>query len=367
MTTQTTRRQSPILAWLKNNTGFLIVVGLLVALPFIVAVLDGQSFSSLWANESGQSKFVQGLMIEIFILGVFAISYDLVLGVTGMLSLGHAFFFAFNAYLYGIMLKSFEWSFLPTVGLVVVASVIQALLFAVVLPRVGAGLTFALVTFGIASVFDIIIRTPEMSEYTGADVGLQAIPDADFFINPSSRLLFYFVALAFVALIYLLYQRFVDSPTGRVCIAIRENENRARMLGYNVFYFQLAALTLSAVTAGLAGVMHALYMPTVDPSIAGLHYTVDAFLILLIGGMGTLSGAMVGAATFRLLDYGLHRAFGEQAGFILGAVYIILVLFVPYGIVGTWRQRSFQIKHGWEKRLARLRKALGRSSEDEKR
>ncbi|MBN1138194.1 MAG: branched-chain amino acid ABC transporter permease [Anaerolineae bacterium] len=366
MATQIPPRQSPIMARLKKNAGFLIVIALLIAMPFVVALLDGQSISSLLANEAGQSKFIQGLMIEIFILSVFAISYDLVLGVTGMLSLGHAFFFAFSAYLLGIMLKSFEWSFFPTVGLVIVASVIQALLFAVVLPRVGAGLTFALVTFGMASVFDIIIRTPEMAEYTGADVGLQAIPRPDF-LNPSNRLLFYFIALAFVALIYLLYQRFVDSPTGRVCVAIRENENRARMLGYNVFTFHLAALTLSAITAGLAGVMHALYKPIISPEIAGLHYTVDAFLILLIGGMGTLSGAMVGAATFRLLDYGLHRAFGERAGFILGAVYILLVLFVPYGIVGTWRQRSFQIKQGWQERLAMLRKALGQSNQDEER
>lgn len=360
MTMQTMPQPSPLRALAKKYAGFWAIVVLLVALPFIVALLDGQSVPGVLANGPGQSRFIQGLMIEIFILAVFAISYDLVLGVTGMLSLGHAFFFAFNAYLMGIMLKSFGWSFFPTLGLVVVASVVQALLFAVVLPRVGAGLTFALVTFGMASVFDIIIRTPEMAAYTGADVGLQAIP-RPVFLNPSNRLLFYFIALAFAVLVYLLYKRFVDSPTGRVCIAIRENENRARMLGYNVFTFQLAALILSAITAALAGVMHALYKPIVSPEIAGLHYTVDAFLILLIGGMGTLSGAMVGAATYRLLDYGLHRAFGEHSGFLLGAVYILLVLFVPYGIVGTWRQRSFQIKRGWEERMQALRKLLGRS------
>jgi branched-chain amino acid transport system permease protein len=355
MTTQTANGQSPVLIWLKDKRNLLIILALLVALPFIVAILDGQSIPSLLANESGQSKFIQGLMIEVFILGVFAISYDLVIGVTGMLSLGQAFFLAFSAYLTGIMLKSFGWSLLPTVGLIVVTSVLQALLFAVVLPRVGGGLTFGLVTFGMASVFDIIIRTPELNEYTGADVGLQAVPRPEL-LNPSNRLFFYFVALAFALLIYLIYQRFVDSPTGRVCAAIRENEDRARMLGYNVFYFQLAALTVSAITAGLAGVMHTLYKPIVSPEIAGLHYTVEAFLILLIGGMGTLSGAMVGAATFRFLDFYLHKWFEESAGFILGVVYIALVLFLPYGIIGTWRLRSFEIRRGWRERIEALQR-----------
>jgi branched-chain amino acid transport system permease protein len=336
-------------AWIRKNGLLLVAVLLMVALPFIIALLDGQSIPGMLANEPGNSKFVQGLMIEIFILAVFAISYDLTLGITGLLSLGHAFFFAFNAYLTGIMFKTFGWSLLPTLGLVVIAGILQALLFAVVLPRVGGGLTFALVTFGMASVFDIVIRTRELADYTGAEVGLQGVPVPEF-LNPADRrLTFYFVALIFTVVVYLLYRRFVDSPTGRVCIAIRDNEDRARMLGYNVFYFQLAALIVSAVTAGMAGALHTLYKPLVSPAIAGLHYTVDAFLILLIGGMGTLSGALVGAAAYRLSDFYLHRWFEESSEFILGAIYVALVLFVPYGIVGTWRQRSFRIKEGWQR------------------
>ena len=353
------RRRLPMPTWIKKNAFLLVVLALLVALPFIIAVLDGQSIPGMINNEPGNSRFIQGLMVEIFILAVFAISYDLVLGVTGLLSLGHAFFFALNAYLTGIMLKSFGWTLLPTLGLVVVAGILQALLFAVVLPRVGGGLTFALVTFGMASVFDIVIRTRELADYTGAEVGLQGVPRPEFLSPSDDRLLFYFVGLTFAVAVYLFYRRFVDSPTGRVCIALRENENRAKMLGYNVFYFQLAALIVSAITAGLAGALHTLYKPLVSPEIAGLHYTVDAFLILLIGGMGTLSGAMVGAATYRLLDFYLHRWFEESAGFILGAVYVALVLFVPYGIVGTWKLRSFRIKEGWQRRLKDLKQLLG--------
>jgi branched-chain amino acid transport system permease protein len=152
-------------------------------------------------------------------------------------------------------------------------------------------------------------------------------------------------------LVYIFYRRFINSPTGRVCVAIRENEGRARMLGYNTFYFKLVALTISSLTAAMAGVLHTLYQPIVSPSTADLGFTVTALLITLIGGVGTLSGALVGAFVFRLLDFGLRRYLGEGASFINGAIYIAFVLFVPYGIVGTWRLKSFQIKQGWERLL----------------
>jgi branched-chain amino acid transport system permease protein len=345
-------QQNPVVGWFKGNLPLLVIVVILVALPFLIGVANGDSIADVLSNESGNSKFIQGLLIEVFILAVFAISYDLVLGITGLLSFGHAMFFAIGAYLSGVLLKSFGWTLLPTIGAVMVAGVIQALLFSIVLPRVK-GITFALVTLGMASVFDIMIGTRELAPYTGADVGLQGIPRPAL-LDPVSRLRFYFIALAFTVLIYLLYRRFVDSPTGRVCIAVRENEGRARMLGFNTFYFKLAALTVASVTAALAGLLSALYKPIVSPEIASMAYTVDALLMILIGGMGTLSGAMVGAALYRLLDFYLFKWFGEAAGFLLGALYVAFVLFVPYGIVGTWRLRGLQWRQGWEHRLQML-------------
>ena len=88
---------------------------------------------------------------------------------------------------------------------------------------------------------------------------------------------------------------------------------------------------------------------------ASLIYTVNALLIILIGGVGTLSGALVGAFIFRLLDFGLRRYLGESASFINGAIYVVIVLFLPYGIVGTWRLKSMNIRQGWE----RFRKMFG--------
>ncbi|HSM58349.1 MAG TPA: branched-chain amino acid ABC transporter permease [Candidatus Sulfomarinibacteraceae bacterium] len=333
---------------LRRALPLIIIVLLLAALPFVVGLFYGQTPGSVLANEAGNARFIMGLMIEVFILAVFAISYDLILGITGLLSLGHAMFFAVGAYLTGIMLKSFGWGLPATIGVVIIAGVLQALLFGIVLPRVR-GITFALVTLGFASVFDIVIKTRELADYTGADVGLQGIPRPDY-LNPNDRIQFYFVALAFALVVYLLFRRFVDSPTGRVCIAIRENEDRAQMLGYNTFYFKLAALTVSAITAGLAGTLQALYRPIVSPEIASVFFTVDGLLMILIGGMGTLSGAMVGAGVFRLMDFYLDRWFGEAGTLLIGAFYVALVLFVPYGIVGTWRARK-QTVHKWRDRL----------------
>jgi branched-chain amino acid transport system permease protein len=338
---------------IRAGLGLLIIVLVMAALPFLIAILDGQSIPSLLANEAGQSKFIQGLLIEVFILAIFALSYDLIFGITGLLSFGHAMFFAVGAYLTGIMFKFFGWSFLPTFGLLVVVSILQALLFGIVLPRVK-GVTFALVTLGMAEVFHIIIQTREAAQYTGADIGLQGIP-IPAFLNPAAeRLRFYFIALSILILVYLLCRRFVDSPTGHVCSATRENEGRALMLGYNTFYFKLAALMVSSFFASLAGMMHAIYQPIVSPHLASLTYTVQALLMVLIGGIGTLSGAPIGAAVLRLLTFYLDKWTGDAAGFLLGLVYVLLVMFLPYGVVGTWQLRSFQWKQGRQRLLGLL-------------
>lgn len=350
--------KTPLQTWWVNNRNLIILVLFLAALPFLLALITGQSMSSLLANETGEAKFYQGLTIEIFILAIFALSYDLLFGITGLLSLGHAMFFGAGAYLTGIMIKSFGWDLLPTLGLIILAGILMALLFSVVLPRVK-GMTFALVTLGIAQVFHIVIQSRELVDYAGGEIGLQGLT-IPAWINPiEERLRFYFVALAFLIAVYLLYQRFVNSPTGHVCIAIRENEDRATMLGYNTFYYKLVALIISAVTAALAGAVHALFLPIIRPGVTSSEYTVAALLMVLIGGIGTLSGAVIGAATFKLLSFFLEREFGDLSQVMIGVIYILIVLFFPYGIVGTWRLRAFEIKRGRERLLERFRGALG--------
>jgi branched-chain amino acid transport system permease protein len=180
-------------------------------------------------------------------------------------------------------------------------------------------------------------------------VGLQGYKAPDFLNPAAEKLRFYAITLVILVVIFLLYKAFVKSPTGRVCVAIRENEDRAKMLGFNTATFKIVAMLISSFTAAVAGTLHALYQPAVIPSIADLGFTVTGLLIVLIGGVGTLSGAIIGAFVFKLLDFGLTRFIGASASFILGAIYVIFVLFIPYGIVGTWNLRKLGWSQLWKK------------------
>ena len=113
-------------------------------------------------------------------------------------------------------------------------------------------------------------------------------------------------------------------------------------------------MILSSVTAALAGTLQ---QPNVSPNAASSAFTIAAFLMILLGGIGTLNGAMVGAAVYRLLAFFLDKWFGENASFLLGVIYVALVLFVPYGIVGTWKLRRFEWQKGWRRLMGRFRSA----------
>ncbi len=119
-------------------------------------------------------------------------------------------------------------------------------------------------------------------------------------------------------------------------------------------------VTDTLATAGVAGVLHTQFQPIVSPAIASLTFTVNGLLMILIGGVGTLSGALVGAAIFRLMTFYLEKWFGGSASFIIGATYIAIVLFLPYGIVGTWQMRRYELRSGWRRLLQPLTHLTGR-------
>lgn len=347
-------------SWLRRRRGVLIGVALMVVFPFVVSILvDGAGIGAVLANEEGNARFLQGLAIEIFILALYAISYDLILGITGLLSFGHAMFFAVGAYSFGIALKSFHLNWIVALLVVLVAALLQALLFSVVLPRVK-GITFALVTLGLASVFWIVIRSSDLQQWAGAEIGLQGVPVPVWFLDTTNeRFLFYLITLGIVALTYVAYTRIVDSPAGKVFNAIRENEDRALMLGYNTFWFKVLVLVIASITASLAGVIHTIHQPIVTPNIAALGWMVTALLIVLIGGVGTISGALIGAAVYRLLQYYLDKWYGAASDLLIGIAYVVLVLYLPFGIVGTWRAKAAKVREG----RARLRALLAPDAE----
>jgi branched-chain amino acid transport system permease protein len=330
----------------RNGIG-LVVVLLLAAFPFVLSLLTGQPVNA------GTPKFWQGMLTQMFILAVYAMSYDLLMGYTGILSFGHAMFFGAGAYATGILLKHAGWSLLPVVLAVVGVAILQGVLIGVVSLRVrGVYLTMATLAF--AQMFFILSEATDLRDITGAEDGLHGIPVPGWLNPTDERLTFYFVALVFCLLMYLLARRVVDSPPGRVMVAIRENEPRAQMIGYNTFLYKLLAVTLSGVIAALAGLMNALFNLNATPDVLSVGTTINALLMTIIGGVGTLIGPMIGAGVLQLLGYWLNIIFGPQWPLIIGIVYILLVLFVPYGVVGTWRVRQNNLRAGW----ARLVKPL---------
>jgi branched-chain amino acid transport system permease protein len=316
-------------------------------LPFLLSWITGTPV------EEGRPRFWQGLLVQVFILAVYAMSYDLLMGYTGILSFGHAMFFGTGAYVVGILMKHFAWSLPQALLAAVIIAVLQGLVIGVLSLRVR-GVYFAMVTLAFAEVFFILSEATDFRQYTGAEDGLQGIPVPAWISPTDHRLRFYYLALGFALLMYVVARRVVNSPTGRVMIAIRENEDRALMLGYNTFVYKLIAVVLAGVFAALAGVLSALWNFGASPSLLSVDRTIDALLMTIIGGVGTLVGPMLGAGVLELLGYWFNNVFGPRWPLVFGVVYILIVLFLPYGIVGTWRLRSFTWRQGWRDLLGRF-------------
>lgn len=321
----------------------LVVLALLMGLPFILTLLTGADASKFW----------QGLLVQVFIYAIYALSYDLLFGYTGVLSFGHAMFFGTGAYAAGIALKYMHADLVTTTGLVSILVIAQALLIGALALRVK-GVYFAMVTLAFAQLFFILVQATDFRQWTGAEDGLHGVPVPAFISPTDERLRFYYLALGACTLIYLIARRIVESPTGRVLVAIRENEARAQSIGYNTIVFRLFATVVAGLFAALAGMLHVMFNLSADSSLFGVDMTINVLLMTIIGGAGTLVGPMLGAGVFQLLGYGLNTQFGPRWPLILGTVFVLLVMFLPQGIVGTWRTRRISPRDDWRIWWARL-------------
>ncbi len=332
------------MTFIKRNSIFFVTLIGFIVFPFILSLLTGEPVNG------GTPKFWQGILAQVFILAVFAMSYDLLMGYTGMLSFGHAMFFGTGAYVVGILLKHAGWPLEQALLAVIAAAIIQGVIIGVLSLRVR-GVYFAMVTLAFAQMFFILSEASDFRQYTGAEDGLQSIPIPAWLSPTDERLRFYYIMLAFCVAAYVIVRRVVHSPTGRVMVAIRENEHRAQMIGYNPFVYKLIAVTLAGVMAALAGAMNAIWNLNANSGMLSVNTTINALLMTIIGGAGTLIGPMLGAGVLQLLGYFLNIWFGPRWPLIFGVVFIVIVLFLPYGIVGTWRRRGVSWKQVWRERL----------------
>lgn len=318
----------------KSLRVFLLLSLLLFAVPFLTS-----------------QTYILSILIRVYIFSVFAMSYDLLMGFTGIVSFGHALFFGSGAYALGLLLKNTSLPFVVILVLVVLIAAFIAIIKGFFSLRVR-GIYFAMVTLAFAQFFWILAQ--KLTHITGGDDGIPGILGPSFLLE---RVNFYYLALVFLLGAYILLWLFVHSPTGRILIGIRENEQRMQMLGIPVFFYKLCALTLSGILAALAGAMYALFINFAFPSLLHLNTTIDVLMMTIVGGVGTLHGPVLGAFVVQILAHFLSSAI-RQWILIFGVLYILIVAFLPLGILGG-------VKHlrGLIEKQQRKMRSLGKKLE----
>ncbi|MEX2147475.1 MAG: branched-chain amino acid ABC transporter permease [Candidatus Rokuibacteriota bacterium] len=303
--------------------GFAVVVGLLAVVPL------------------GLPEFWRRFVTEILIWGLLAMSLDILIGYTGMVSFGHSAFFGLGMYGAAAALLTVRP---PSLWLAILYGLVAAGLVAMFVAYFSTRLRdiyFAITTLVFSQIFYVIIFT--WTEVTGGENGL-AFSQPPFSIPGlvsarfTSTTLHWFV-LAVVALSYLTLRRITQSPFGMVLQSIRENEPRTRAIGYPVERYKIVAVMLSGLFAGLAGVLYAVQNRFAAPDFVFFLISGEVVIFTVLGGMGTLVGPVVGAASFFMLREVLSRYFTQYYLIPVGIIFVLMVIFMPRGLLGVFRRR----------------------------
>ncbi len=283
-------------------------------------------------------------LVRIMVLAVYAMGYNLLLGYTGLLSLGHAMFFAAGIYGAGLGVQYLGVNSATGFGLGVLAGFGLSLAVGLVILRTS-GVAFMIVTLMFAQAGYLL--TLYFGDITRGDEGFVLGEGTRQFtlgplhvdlLNPALR---YNLALILFAFALLLCLAIVRSPLGRVLVAIRENEERSRMLGYNAYLYKLLSLTLSGTLSAAAGAAYAMLFAYVGSTFATIQYSIYALLWVLLGGVGTTIGPLIGTLLmFYLVD--LASDYTSSYLIAVGVILILLVLWFPKGLLGTLRERRMR-------------------------
>ena len=304
--------------------GFCVVMALLIVAPLVLP------------------RFWSGFLTEILIWGLLAMSSDLLIGYTGMISFGHSAFFGLGMYGAAAALLMVNP---PNLWLAIVfglAGAAGAALFVAYFSTRLRDIYFAITTLIFSQIFYVIIFT--WTAVTGGENGLIfdrphfTIP---FIVNVSfSPLTMHWFVLAVVTASYLFLRRVTQSPFGMVLQSIRENETRTRAIGYPVERYKIVSVMLSGLFAGLAGVLYAVQKEFAAPDFVYFLTSGDTVMYNVIGGIGTLVGPIVGAGFFQLMRQLLSQWFGDQFPYLipLGIVFIAMIIFLPQGLLGFARR-----------------------------
>ncbi|MFF5227604.1 branched-chain amino acid ABC transporter permease [Dactylosporangium sp. NPDC000521] len=270
--------------------------------------------------------------VDMLCWALFAVAIDLLLGYGGLLSFGHAAFWGTSAYTAGIIAGRVGVPFpVAVLGGALAAAALAVPIGYLAVKR--SGIYFAMVTLAFAQMVYFVAN--EWSSVTGGENGLQSVPRELFGLDLSDPYYFYYAALPLTALGMLLAWRIVHSPFGRVLVAIRDNPARARALGYPAHRFKLLVFVLSAFVAGLGGGLFAVAHGFVSLDV--VHWTTSGkgVVLVVLGGIGTLWGGVVGAALVVNLEDQLSQAGFTLIGLVTGGIFVLVVLLFRRGLWGS--------------------------------
>jgi len=269
------------------------------------------------------------LLTSIVVFSILAISFNFLFGFMNLPAFGHAAFFGLGAYGVAITLEHFPDALVLPFVVGIVAAQAFALVVAVVSTR-GHGIYFALLTFAFAQLLFIVFQ--RVSEISGGVDGLLVRYPVTL-----GRLQVYYASIAMLLLVLVFGDRLLNSPFGRVMIAIRSNEERAEAVGYPVRRMKVIAFLLSAFWATVAGILFALAESFVSPDVLHFSVSVEAVIFSILGGIGALTGPIFGVA-FVLFVEDIFSEFAEVGPVAIGIIFILAVLYVPEGIVGKLKE-----------------------------
>jgi branched-chain amino acid transport system permease protein len=319
--------------------------GHLETLPRSVQLLMGMGLIALLVFPFvGQDFYIQ-MVTRMMILAIFAMSLDLLQGITGLVSLGHAAYFGFAGYVLAFLSPAdAPASWFITLPLSILASALLALLIGFFVVRTQ-GIYFIMVTMAFAQmVFFLFFDNKELGGSDGLYINVRP---AGWGLDFENKQVLYFFTLACLVLTYAFLRRLLWSPFGRTLNGIRLNEHRTQALGYNSFNYKLTAFTLAGALAGLAGYLWAAQSGYVNPELMGFHMSAHAIMMVILGGMGNVAGALIGAFGFELFlhffkDLPKVGEFdvGKHWQLWMGSLIVLVVIIAPQGLMGLLRPKG---------------------------
>jgi len=308
-----------------------MVIRAAMVLAVWLALVTFPQWSSAWES----SRFAAGIIRQVLIFAIFASSLNLLVGYTGLPSLGHAAFFGGGAYAAAIAAQRLGTDQLfVSLGAGVIGAALLALLIGFLAVR-ALGIFFLMLTLALAQmVFAIAFQATDL---TGGSNGFSGVHRPVLFgldLGAASDL--YVLVCAIALAVGLLLWRVTTSTYGRALVGVRENERRMRAIGYDTRTLKLSAFVLAGALAGVAGALSSYEFRFVSPNDVALGTSVTGFVMVLIGGGGTLIGPIVGAAVVLLIERVLPSQLPAQT--VLGIVFIAFVVFARQGIVGAVRR-----------------------------